>query len=211
MVSHDAAYLEIAESALGLIQDPSVAARWEEPSALPKMSVGALASHLAGQVFSTREIVAAGQPEDDPIPLLEHYHRAAWVEADLDDEANVSIRDGAASSAEPGHAALVDRLAEALSDVRALLGSDPPAVVRIPWQGWSLTLEDFFVTRMMELTVHSDDLAASVGVEPPTLPDEALAPVLRLLTSLAVRRHGQSAVVTALARAERAPSSIAAF
>lgn len=210
MELHDG-FLEIADSALGLIQEPAVAARWDQPSALPEMTVGALACHLAGQVFSTRELVTAGRPEDDPIPLLEHYRRAAWVEAGLDDEVNVSIRESAAAGAEPGHADLVERLTTALADVRELLRADTPPVVRIPWQGWSLALEDYLVTRMMELTVHSDDLAASVDVETPHLSEEALAPVLRLLTDLAVRRHGQSAVVRALSRAERAPASIAAF
>ena len=204
-------YLEIAGSAFGLIREPAVAATWVRPSALPEMTVGALACHLAGQVFSTRELVRAGRADDDPIPLLEHYRRAAWVEADLDDEANVSIRESATASAEPGHTDLVERLSAALADVRELLGSDPAPVVHIPWQGWSLTLEDFLVTRMMELTVHSDDLAASVDVETPHLSPAALAPVLRLLTDLAVRRHGQSAVIRALSRVERAPASIAAF
>ena len=91
--------------------------------------------------------------------------------------------------------------------------ADQPAdrVVVIPWQGWALTLEDFLVTRMMEIAVHSDDLAASVGVEAPTLPPVVLEPVLALLTGLAVRRHGQAAVLRALSRSERAPHSIAAF
>jgi hypothetical protein len=34
---------------------------------------------------------------------------------------------------------------------------------------------------------------------------------MALLTRLAIRRHGQSAVVSALTREERAPRSIAAF
>jgi hypothetical protein len=43
------------------------------------------------------------------------------------------------------------------------------------------------------------------------LPDGVLGPVLSLLTRLAVRRHGQSAVLAALTRAERAPAAINAF
>jgi hypothetical protein len=38
-----------------------------------------------------------------------------------------------------------------------------------------------------------------------------LAPVVALLTRLAVRRHGQGAVVSALTRTERAPRTISAF
>jgi hypothetical protein len=64
---------------------------------------------------------------------------------------------------------------------------------------------------MMEIAVHSDDLAVSAGVDAPALPAEVLNPVLGLLTELAVRRHGQAAVLRALTRRERAPESITAF
>ena len=50
-----------------------------------------------------------------------------------------------------------------------------------------------------------------MGITAPTLPDEVPGPVLALLTRLAVRLHGQSAVVAALTRAERAPAAINAF
>ncbi len=79
------------------------------------------------------------------------------------------------------------------------------------WWQWSLSWEDFLVTRMMEITVHSDDLAVSVGIDPPELPGAVLEPVLSLLVGVATLRHGQAAVVRALSRAERAPASIAAF
>ena len=55
------------------------------------------------------------------------------------------------------------------------------------------------------------DLAVSVDVATPALSDDALRPVLGLLSDLAVRRHGAVAVLRALSRAERAPASIAAF
>jgi hypothetical protein len=64
---------------------------------------------------------------------------------------------------------------------------------------------------MMEIVVHGEDVAASVGFEAPRVPDTVLGPVLALLTRLAVRRHGQGAVVSALSRAERAPRTISAF
>jgi hypothetical protein len=83
--------------------------------------------------------------------------------------------------------------------------------VFLPWAGWSLSLPDFLLTRMMEIAVHSDDLAVSVDVATPALSDDALRPVLGLLSDLAVRRHGAAAVLRALSRAERAPASIAAF
>ena len=51
----------------------------------------------------------------------------------------------------------------------------------------------------------------SVGADTPEFPDEAVGRVLGLLTWIAVRRHGQAAVVRALSRPQRAPSSVSAF
>ena len=56
---------------------------------------------------------------------------------------------------------------------------------------------------MTEIVIHVDDLALSVGVQTPEFPAEVFAPVRDLLVGLAVRRHGQSAVISTLARSER--------
>lgn len=64
---------------------------------------------------------------------------------------------------------------------------------------------------MTGIAVHADDLAVSVGVDTPTLPDAVLTPVVGLLSALALGRHGQTGVLRALGRAERASVSIAAF
>jgi hypothetical protein len=64
---------------------------------------------------------------------------------------------------------------------------------------------------VMEIVVHSDDLAASIDVEPPQLPQAVLGPVLALLVGVSLQRHGQAAVVRALSRSERAPASVSAF
>ena len=81
----------------------------------------------------------------------------------------------------------------------------------LPQPDWALSLGDFLVTRMLGLAVHQDDLAVSVGLATPDLPDSAFDPVLVLLARLAVRRHGQAALLRALARAERAPAAINAI
>lgn len=66
-------------------------------------------------------------------------------------------------------------------------------------------------SRMLELTVHSDDLVVSVGVGTPRFPENVVETVVDLLSRLAVRRHGATNVIRALSRAERAPASITAF
>jgi hypothetical protein len=83
--------------------------------------------------------------------------------------------------------------------------------VLLPWQGWALATDDFLVTRLMETVVHADDLAVSVGVPVPDVGPGVLDPVLRLLTALAVRRHGQDALIRTLTRPQRAPDQVSAF
>jgi hypothetical protein len=90
-------------------------------------------------------------------------------------------------------------------------GSRRPDSVLIPWQGWSLTAADFVLTRTMEAVVHSDDLAASIGVDTPRFPDEAVDAVLGLLASVAAERHGQAALVRALSRPQRSNGPVSAF
>lgn len=45
----------------------------------------------------------------------------------------------------------------------------------------------------------------------PYFPDEVYLPVLYLLAELAVQRHGQADMTSALARRERMPMTISAF
>lgn len=206
-------YLLAAESALRLIGRVEVAQQWDRPSALPRMTVGAVAAHLGTQVLTVHAALTAGEgvTQEPPVPLLEHYDRVAWVRADLDDDANVTIREGAERSATTGHDALVRRLEAALADLRLAFASlELPPAVTMPWWDWSVSFPDYLVTRMMEIVVHSDDLAVSVDVEPPPLPEHVLGPVLALLVGISLHRHGQAAVVRGLSRRERA-GNISAF
>jgi len=192
---------------------PEVAARWSDESVCEGMTIGGLAHHLVAQVSNAVSILGGPPSELAPITLAEHYRRAAWVRADLDEQANTGIRDGANLEAESGPEALAERVTEGLAGLPAALAAaeDGPDSRLIPWQGWALTAHDLMVTRLMELVVHSDDLAASLDVESPQFPGDVVAAVLTLLTGVAVQRHGQTAVVRALARPQRAPGQISAF
>jgi hypothetical protein len=206
------AYVETARSAARLLREPAVAAHWDAPSALAEFSVRGLAGHLAFQVLSVSSVLAEPSPGEPPIGLLDHYGNVKWLGADVNDEVNVDIRAGGERIAADGPADLATRVDGAARELAAILAAQPAdRVVRLPWTGWSLRLEDFLTTRLMEIAVHSDDLAVSVGIPAPQLAPAALDPVLALLSRLAVRRHGQAAVLRALSRAERAPATIAAI
>lgn len=205
-------FLAAARIAADLVRHPEVSGRWGEESACAGMSIGGLAWHLGSQTDLAVRLLDAGPSELAPIPLPEHYAHAGWVRGASDDPANVAIREGSDEQAEAGAAALAALLDERLADLPGVLDRvAPDTPVLIPWQGWALTAHDLLVTRLMETVVHSDDLAASVDLPTPEFPAEVLTPVLDLLTGLAVRRHGGTALVRALARPQRAPRTVAAF
>jgi len=195
-----------------LVLSAPVRDRWRDESACEGMTVGGLAHHTAAQLDHLVTLYAAAPDESAPISALEHYRRAAWANTGLDDEANVAIRTGSDEQAVGGPDELAPRSARALEALPAALGGveDDDAVL-IPWQGWSLTAHDLAVTRLMEMVVHADDLAASASVAIPEFPVDAVRLVVDLLAGIAVDRHGQVAVVRALSRPQRAPRSVSAF
>lgn len=206
----DAAFLSAASTSLHLVRSREVADRWTEPSALPKMSVGALACHLGRQSVRVAEVLPVATHLAPLGSADEHYRAAPWVRTTSpDDPPNDRTADDA--EAELGAAALDRRATHALGSVRDLLTAGAARdVVLVPWQGWSLRRDDFLLTRLVEIVVHTDDLAVSVGTPTPTFTPDAFTPVVELLARLAAARHGQSAVISALARKERA-RTISAF
>jgi hypothetical protein len=213
---HAAAFLSAVDLTLELAARREVREAWGQESACAGMTVGGLTHHLLKQAGNTvMGLRAAPDAAPDGAPVIalqEHYARAAWVEAGPDDEANVSIREGDNEAAGVGPDVVLELGREWAAELPGLLGAArQPDTIYIPWQGWSLSTEDFLTTRMMEMVVHGDDLAASVGVDTPTYPRAVIGPVLELLTGVAVNRHGQTAVVRGLSRPQRAPGSISAF
>jgi hypothetical protein len=206
------AFVSACQSAFDLAGDPAVADAWETESTCTGMTVGGLTHHLLAQIRHVAALIQSPPTTTPPIPLLDHYDRADWVSSPLDDEANTSIRDEGNAAAAGGPAAvladypsLLDLLPELVTTPRS------PDTILIPWQGWVLTTDDFFATRAMELVVHSDDLAVSVGLPTPVFPEPIATQVAALLAGVAMRRHGQVAVVRALSRPRRAPRSVSAF
>jgi hypothetical protein len=204
--------LAASRTILDLALSEPVRERWTDESACAGMSVGGLAHHLTGQVDSLVRLLPDAPSDQAPISIREHYRRAAWVRSGLGDEVNVEIRTGADAKAGGGPAELASHAIAQLTRLPAALdGVEDDDPVLIPWQGWALTAHDFTVTRLMEMVVHADDLAASVDVATPDFPVTVVRPVLALLTDVAVERHGQAALVRALSRPQRAPASISAF
>ncbi|ADD43493.1 maleylpyruvate isomerase N-terminal domain-containing protein [Stackebrandtia nassauensis] len=205
-------FLSAARIAEDLLRQREVVESWKEPSALAEFSVGGLAGHLAYQVLAVRQALTEPEPTQETVPLLGHYDRVEWIEGGLDADINVRIRGGGEELGAPGPQALVTQLDAAITDLAAGLPALPNLPVHIPlWRDWSLLLDDFLTTRILELTVHCDDLAVSVGIDTPDIPDDVYDTVLSLLARLSAKRHGPVAVLRALSRSERSPGDIAAM
>jgi hypothetical protein len=202
-------FLDAASAAADLLAAPEVAAAWDAPSALAKLSVSGLAAHLAMQLTFAADALEAPEPAEEPASVRDYYERASWIGSDLDDDFNTGIREKAEKIGADGPRALAERAAATVATLRAALPSAPDRRVARP--GIVLTLDGFVTTRLLEVAVHSDDLACSVGVPTPELPVEAVETVVDLLSRIAIRRHGAVSVLRALSRAERAPASISAL
>jgi uncharacterized protein (TIGR03083 family) len=208
-------FLSASAAALGLLESAEVADRWAEPSACAGFTVGGLAAHLGWQVQSARWAVESQRPPAGAAvtDLTGHYGQAAWLGRDVQEPANVGIRDAGEARAQVGPAEQVRLTREAREYLAARFASlTPQEVIAVPWiTGRAMTVQDVLATRVLELVIHTDDLAASVGVETPAASDGAYERVIGILTGISVRRHGPVAVLRALSRAERAPESVSAF
>jgi hypothetical protein len=195
-----------------LVSAPEVAEAWDRESALPGMTVGGVTRHLVSQPETAVEFlrIQPPPPHAPVVSLAELYERTDWFAAAVDAEENTSIRDdfNAMAAGRQQHSlAILEQALDELPDAIEAAGE----TTYVPWQDSSLSTDDFLVVRLMEIVVHADDLAASIGRPTPAFDDDVLHPALALLAMLGARRHGQDAAVRALSREERAARPAAAF
>ena len=196
----------VTDQAAEMVGRAEVAAAWEEPSALEGMTVGALCAHLTRAAGATVAYLDRTDPEaraEDELLTDRTYFHAA-----LDSPIHERIREVSADESAQGHPAIADLLARVATELRERLASEPPNRLVGALGGRMLTLDDFCRTRLIEVVLHTDDVAASVGVDPPEPPPEAMEIISDILVGIARHVHGDRAVVNALARRERAPAGV---
>jgi len=202
------AYLSAATTVSGLLRHPSLADAWDQPSALREFRIGGLAGHLARAVFTTEGYLAAEVPPD---PVLVDAGSYLGMLETMTPEDNARVVNRGEAEAGTGPDDLIARYDAALDRLRATLptlSEDRPMPMLA---GNVLPLRECLATRMLELLVHADDLAVSIGEPTPEFDEEAADLVVTLLARFARRRHGLPALLRAFSREERAPKSIAAF
>ncbi len=194
-------FLDTLAAIRPVVAAPEVATRWDEPSALPEFSVRGLAGHLARASLTVDTYLDRPQPARGvPVSPAAYY---ANVNADIASSLNVGIRQRGEELAAAGHVPLtaeIDRLAARLEE---RLVREPDDRLLVVGGNDLMRLDDYLVTRIVELTVHADDLALSVGLDAPALPPEALGITIDTLVAIARYRHGDLAVLLALSRRQR--------
>jgi hypothetical protein len=194
-----------AAVAVELVADPLVGQRWGDPSVLEGYRVGGLAAHLIRAIENVRTYVESDPPGAD-VDLVDAAGYFAAALADhhpITSDLHVAVRARGESRVEAGHAVLVADAGAALTWLQtATLDLDRPVRVL---DGIAIRLGAYLDTRLLEITIHCDDLAASIGRPTPTFDDEAWRIVAGVLTELTLLRFPPAVVATTLARPDRYP------
>jgi hypothetical protein len=198
-----ASYLAAADVAVALLGSPAVAQSWTHESDLAGMSVGALAGHLARSVLQV-EWFLDGPVHNGPLTTAVHYYARLEGTTLPDSPLNTGVRTRSEETAQAGADVVAEQAHSALNRLRPRLEQEPAqrriAVLHRP--GEEMLLEQYLQTRCVELAVHVEDLALSVGAEV-RAPEAAVAVAAELLFAAARQRHGDREVLHALARRER--------
>jgi uncharacterized protein (TIGR03083 family) len=196
------AFLDAAATAVRLLERPELAGHWAGASVLPEFSVAGLAGHLFRGISTVERYLDEPEPSEAGISAASYFDTVIRS-ADISDPANQAIRARGEEAAADGPAALASDARATLARLTSrLAGEGPERHVRVAG-GLVLTLDEYLRTRVVELVVHADDLAASLGVEPVPPQPATTAVAIDVLVGVARIRHGDMAVLWALARRER--------
>jgi len=182
------------------IADPLVKDAWDRPSVLEEQSVGSVAGHLArAGVWVVGDYLDGGVPEG-PAGFESAGQYFAELMRASSPRSHEAIRERSATVASVGAEGVardvVTRLAALTPRLRAL---DPEHCIAVTG-GITMRLGDYLVTRIVEQTVHLDDLARSVERPPWPLPPESEALTIAVGAEVGRRRCGSATMIRALYR-----------
>jgi hypothetical protein len=173
--------------------------------------VGELAAHVLIATARLRDVLRDDPPSGATVVDLIGFYGPNRVDEGSDREGGLHplIRAAAADGAKRGPEAVAAALGEVVGELAARLpGEDPGRLVPVlNVRDGATPLHDYLRTRVVELVVHGDDLAASVGLRY-DVASRAADVVLGVCLEMARARSGDLAVLRALVRRERADSDV---
>jgi len=198
--------IETAAAAADLIAAPEVAQKWDDPSALDGMTIGALAAHLIRATGATLAYLDRTDPAERPTDEL--LTKATYFHAAIDSPIHERIREVSADEAAVGPDDLTAKARDVADQLATRLPAEPEGRLVGALGGRMLTLDDFCRTRMIEIGMHIEDLAHSIGVATPELSPDVTAEIIDIVVDIARHKHGDWGVIHALARAERSAGDV---
>ncbi len=173
-----------------------------QDSVLPQFSVAALAGHLLRGMTTVGHYLDGPEPSENGISAAS-YFLTMLGSAGLSDPASQAVRTRGDEAAAAGPAALASNARAAFARLPSrLAGAGSRRRLRVA-AGLVMALDEYLRTRVVELVVHVDDLATSLGVELAPLPPGTCKVAIDVLVDVARLRYGDLAVLRALARRER--------
>lgn len=204
-------FLASADAFCRLAERDEVAARWADQSSLVGYTVGGLVGHVAAGV-GWLEPLLEGAPPTDATPItFSAYCIQVMVGAPQDlDRVHAFAREQGERGAQRGHREALARLRGRIDRLQVLLDKeDGDRLLDLrPMVPAAIPLDEFIRTRVVELVVHGDDLAASVGVTPWQPGVDAAELTIDVLMAVARQMHGDVEVIRALCRRERATPGV---
>ena len=198
-------YLLAAGAAVELLAEERTAKAWDSPSVLEGMSVGVLAAHLARSVLQVGWFLDGDVLGNSlPVPASTYYARLTDTTS-RSSALNQGVQTRSAETAAKGASDISVETREALALLRhrfELEGDDRRVAVAHRPGEELLLLDEYLATRLVELSVHIEDLSLSVG-STTEAPLAAVTRAVDVLVAAARERHGDRAVLHALSRRER--------
>lgn len=206
------AFLHTARRSADAVEHEAVRAAWAEPSALEAYSVGGLAAHLCRSILTLD-----GYLQQDPPPAssasqltaAEYFVTALGDHDPVDSDRHAAIRQRSSDMAASGRSDVLQATHDALDRLTARLPEMPPGHVLSVFEGLAMDLDQYVRTRIVELCIHGDDLAASVGGLEIDLGDDAWRITREVLVELAALRVGNRDLALGLSRRERSDRPLA--
>lgn len=190
-----------------VMTDRAVTDRWAEPGALHGFTVGGVAGHLYGAIRRFEKALDEPIPDPPRVGELADFYGKNRIDTpgDLEEGVHPLVREDGEKRASYGAEAVATRFADLVARLSERLPGEPGDRLVTVWtvDDGATRLETYLTTRVIELVVHADDLAASVDLSPPGLPPEVASEAVGAFVELARARAGDIAVIRAFTRAER--------
>jgi hypothetical protein len=199
-------FFDATSSVADLIASPAVGCHWGQSSCLDGFTVGGIAGHIVRSVQSLVDLLERPLPEGARVVTPAEFFGVNKPKGPVLDDpiAKFIVGDGE-HRAEFGQEAVVGTFRELVVRAEEVLGDLTATTIiptiRIPDGVTSLGI--YLTTRVVELVVHGDDVASSVGIDwQPPFAAGALA--IGILVQIASEQHSAVEVLRVLARRERA-------